>query len=161
MALSVQCAREIISLLGVDGALALERGLELSLRQACAMLSRPIARVHIEVVGDERMTALHARFSNLATVTDVLTFPASRGSEPIDVDIAVCYGVAHAAAAERGWGVERELLLYALHGVLHCAGFDDHDESEHRRMHEEEDRILDALGVGRTFRHRVDGEAPQ
>ena len=45
-----------------------------------------------------------------------------------------------------------QLLLYILHGLLHCAGFDDHDPAEHDRMHTEEDRILTAIGVGPVFR---------
>jgi ssRNA-specific RNase YbeY (16S rRNA maturation enzyme) len=32
--------------------------------------------------------------------------------------------------------------------MLHCIGFDDHDEEAHLKMHEEEDRILTAIGVG-------------
>jgi probable rRNA maturation factor len=82
--------------------------------------------------------------------TDVLTFPsASDGS--IDVDIAVCADEARRQAADRGHDVTRELLLYALHGLLHCAGFDDRDEAGFNAMHAEEDRILDAIGVGMTF----------
>jgi probable rRNA maturation factor len=54
-------------------------------------------------------------------------------------------------AAGRALPVERELLLYCVHGVLHCLGYDDHDDAEYVRMHAEEDRILEAIGVGRTF----------
>ena len=48
--------------------------------------------------------------------------------------------------------VEHELLLYAIHGVLHVLGHDDHDPAAFERMHAEEDRILEAIGVGPVFR---------
>ena len=55
----------------------------------------------------------------------------------------------------------------ALHGVLHCTGFDDRDAAGAAAMHAEEDRILGAIGVGATFGRgaggapgRADGRAP-
>jgi ssRNA-specific RNase YbeY (16S rRNA maturation enzyme) len=47
--------------------------------------------------------------------------------------------------------IEREVLLYALHGILHCAGFDDRTPQDFEAMHAEEDRILLAIDVGATF----------
>lgn len=111
-----------------------------------------LARVHVEIVGDASMDAYHRRHSGVEGTTDVLTFLASDPDEPIDVDIIACVDVARRQAAERGHPVERELLLYAVHGLLHCAGHDDHDPEAYRRMHEEEDRVLTAIGVGATFR---------
>ena len=70
---------------------------------------------------------------------------------PIVADIAVCVDEADRGAALRDHTIQREALLYALHGVLHCAGFDDRNEENSRAMHAEEDRILEAIGVGATF----------
>ena len=141
----------------------------LSERLAAAVLEirRPVQRVSVLIVDDERMTALHHRHLGAACTTDVLTFPASEAGEAIDMDIAVCVDAAARQAKERGHPLAQELLLYAIHGVLHCAGFDDHDESEARAMHDEEDRILRAIGVGPTFagepsdRANDDGPAAQ
>jgi hypothetical protein len=47
--------------------------------------------------------------------------------------------------------VERELLLYALHGMLHLAGFDDRTARGFATMHRTEDDILTRLGVGPVF----------
>lgn len=125
----------------------------LSERLAAALqeIHRPVERVSVLIVDDERMIALHHRHLGEVSTTDVLTFPASEASEAIDMDIAVCVDAAARQAEERGHPLAQELLLYAIHGVLHCAGFDDHDESEARAMHAEEDRILRAIGVGPTF----------
>lgn len=122
--------------------------------EAMAHVGRPVARVCVNVVDDEAMTRLHRQHCRVDETTDVLTFPAS--AEPdwegaIDVDIAVCADEAGRRAAERGYPVARELLLYALHGLLHAAGYDDHEEADYRAMHNEEDRILQAIGVGSTF----------
>jgi probable rRNA maturation factor len=81
----------------------------------------------------------------------VLSFDASTDNNSIEADIAVCVDVARRESSARNHSVERELLLYALHGLLHCCGYDDHDEAGYQAMHAEEDRILSAIGVGPTF----------
>jgi probable rRNA maturation factor len=53
----------------------------------------------------------------------------------------------------RNHSVQNELLLYIVHGILHCTGFDDHNEEDHKLMHQEEDRILKAIGVGVVWSH--------
>lgn len=117
--------------------------------------------VRVRIVGDDEMAAAHEKYSGVPGTTDVLTFDlrddASAGG-PLDTDILVCVDEARRQAAALGLSVERELLLYIVHGVLHCLGFDDHDEAGHRAMHEEEDRVLEAIGVGRTFAAPEAGE---
>ncbi|MDZ4755257.1 MAG: rRNA maturation RNase YbeY [Phycisphaerae bacterium] len=115
-------------------------------------LGAPVARVHVQVVDDGTMARLHLTHSGLAGTTDVLTFPASVAPASIDVDIAVCLDEARRRADEFGHDVDRELVLYVLHGLLHCAGHDDHEPDAFARMHAEEDRILQAAGIGATFR---------
>lgn len=97
------------------------------------------------------MARLHDRYKGEARTTDVLTFPLSEPDEPIEADIVICLDEAARRAADFGHPIERELLLYALHGLLHCAGFDDHDDIGAAAMHSEEDRILQFIGVGATF----------
>jgi probable rRNA maturation factor len=135
---------------GVEGTFDTE-WLHEHLSAALARVRRPVQRVSVLMVDDERMTALHRRHLGAARTTDVLTFLSSEAGEKIDVDIAICADVARRQAAKRGHPPDRELLLYAIHGVLHCAGFDDREESGARAMHEEEDRILRSIGVGPTF----------
>jgi probable rRNA maturation factor len=132
----------------------------LAARLAAALgeIDRPVERISVIVVDDRRMTELHDRYMGLAETTDVLTFPASSsGGAAIDVDIAVCADEAARQAGRRGHGVDRELLLYALHGVLHCAGFDDDTNEAYRAMHAEEDRILRAIGEAPVFASSAEG----
>lgn len=106
--------------------------------------------VELTVVDDETMAALHQQHSGIPGTTDVLTFDLREAQAgPLDVEIVVCLDEARRMA--EGGPVERETLLYLLHGVLHCLGYDDHDPNEFARMHTREDEILGAIGVGAVF----------
>ena len=125
--------------------------LQQRLREALCHLAPPVGRVTVSVVGAPAMRALHRRHLGTDQTTDVLAFADSGDGEPLEADIAVCLDVAAGCAAERGLRVEQELLLYALHGLLHCAGGEDKTDEGFRAMHAEEDRILSAIGVGAVF----------
>ena len=113
---------------------------------------RPVGQVDIAIVDDAGMIELNRAHAGVDHTTDVLSFDLSDGSAtPIQADIAVCAAEAARRAAELHHSIERELLLYCVHGVLHCAGFDDQTESGFTAMHAEEDRILKLIGVGATF----------
>lgn len=109
-------------------------------------------QLRIRVVQDPEMTAAHAEFLDDPTTTDVLTFDMS-DQDGLDVDIVACLDEAERRASEMAHHRQQELLLYVVHGVLHCAGFDDHEEPDRLRMHAREDEILEAIGAGATF-HR-------
>lgn len=111
-----------------------------------------IARLDVLVVDDAYMSRLHERHAGETGATDVLTFDAREDrSRPIDADIVICADEAARRAAEFSHSIERELLLYCLHGLLHCLGYDDHDEAGWKRMHAREDEILAEIGVGPVF----------
>jgi len=122
-----------------------------ALKAALDHVDRPIRSLTVKVVDDETMLKLHEQHRGDASTTDVLTFDATEPGGPVDADIVVCADEAARRAAEMGHQLERELLLYALHGVLHCVGFDDRTPDEFKLIHAEEDRILTAVGIGPTF----------
>lgn len=128
--------------------------LRATLEQCAKHVPGGIARVSIEMTEDARMRQLHAKFSGDDTTTDVLTFASNAPGEPVDCDIAICVDEAARNAAQLGHTVAQELLLYALHGLLHAAGHDDREADAHNRMHAEEDRILTLVGVGPIFNRR-------
>lgn len=108
--------------------------------------------VRVRVVDDLAMSAAHERYSGVAGTTDVLTFDLRDAArEALDVDILVCLDEAERQGAARGHSPQHELLLYALHGVLHCLGHDDHEPEAFARMHAAEDEVLKALGLGPVF----------
>ncbi|HZW09206.1 MAG TPA: rRNA maturation RNase YbeY [Phycisphaerales bacterium] len=108
--------------------------------------------VRARIVADAEMAEAHERWSGVPGTTDVLTFDLREAEDdPLDVDLLICVDEALRQAGARGIPAERELLLYLIHGVLHCLGYDDHDEPGAARMHAEEDRLLEAAGIGATF----------
>lgn len=120
---------------------------------AHAMLRPPLREMSLALVGDARMAALHMRFMNVPGPTDVLTFPIDADSEgrALSAEVVVCVPEARRRAGTSRQNLERELLLYALHGLLHLCGYDDKTGPGFRRMHRREDMILNQLGVGPVF----------
>lgn len=110
-----------------------------------------VARMSVRIVDDAQMSAMHQRHSGIAGTTDVLTFA---GGDPIEIDAAICADEAARRCGEFGHGLREELLLYAVHALLHAVGFDDATPEQHARMHAEEDRLLQRLGHGALFSGR-------
>ena len=90
----------------------------------------------IDVILVERavMARVHGNFFDDPTETDVITFPYG--------EILVCPAVARDQAPGHGLEVEEEVLLYALHGLLHLAGYDDVTPALARRMARAQNRLL-------------------
>ena len=128
-------------------------------RAAHALLDPPLVELSLALVGDRRMADLHQRFMSIPGPTDVLTFPLDEDAQGRVTagEVVVC--VPEAARRCRGHGVElrQELLLYAVHGLLHLCGFDDRTPRDFRRMHRTEDDILAQIGVGPVFARRPVG----
>jgi probable rRNA maturation factor len=114
--------------------------------------------VSVVIVDDTEMGQLHERFLNDPLPTDVLTFEGDSGPDRrcLDGEVVVCIDVALRQAAAAGRPVEHELLLYALHGLLHLSGYDDRTQSDYSAMHAREDELLTAIGIGPVFEARDD-----
>lgn len=126
--------------------------LEQHLARAARRLGVRKGRLSVAIVGDRRMATLHQRFSNTPGTTDVLTFDLREpGQHTLEGELILCRDQARRQARRRGHDVRLELLLYAVHGLLHLLGHDDHHPAGYRRMHQVEDRLLASLGLGRVF----------
>ncbi|MEM1012117.1 MAG: rRNA maturation RNase YbeY [Planctomycetota bacterium] len=121
-----------------------------------AVPDRPLVpdEVSFTIVRDAEMLALHERFTGDASTTDVMSFETAHDTtgRVIEGDVVVCLDVATRESVARTTSVRQELLLYALHGLLHLSGFDDLKPDDHARMHEAEDAWLESAGFGRVFR---------
>jgi probable rRNA maturation factor len=128
--------------------------LESHLRRAHRMLKSPLAQLSVGLVNQGKMAALHHRFLGRRGATDVLSFEIDRDrrGRVTAGEVVICVPLARRQAAARGIPLANELLLYALHGMLHLCGFDDRTESAFLAMHAKEDEILTRLGVGPVFR---------
>ncbi len=121
------------------------------LAAALALVAAPVAEVRVRVVDDPEMIRLHERSTGDRSTTDVLTW-TTPGGGGLEIDIAVCADEARRRAGELGHSLRDELLLYAVHGLLHGAGHDDTTPDAFRRMHAEESRIMEALGAAARVR---------
>jgi probable rRNA maturation factor len=123
------------------------------LPSAATFIRTHLTDLSVILVGDKRMAELHLQFMNIPGPTDVLTFPIDEDSRgrPTAGEVYVCIPEAIRQSKLRKTKVRDEVLLYALHGLLHLSGFDDRTDAEYRRMHRTEDDILSRLGIGRVF----------
>lgn len=122
------------------------------LRAANALLPHSLKDVSIALVSDATMSKLHQQFMNIAGPTDVLTFPLDETNQ--SGEIVICVPEARRRAKEQHARLGNELLLYAIHGMLHLCGMDDRTQKGFERMHRMEDEILTRLGVGAVFAAR-------
>jgi probable rRNA maturation factor len=125
------------------------RRLARDLQRLAAWTAQRYARaleVSFVVLGDDEMAELHERYAGVPGPTDVLAFPLA--DDPVLLgEVLVCAETARREAAARGHSAYDELLLYAVHGVLHLVGHDDHEPADRRRMRGAERRALTALGA--------------
>ena len=120
-------------------------------RSAIVALGAP-GEVRVKIVGDAEMADAHRRHKGVEGTTDVLTFDLEPDDPGLlDTDILVCVDEARRQGERLGHGADRELLLYIVHGVLHCVGYDDADEAGAAAMHAREDELLEGVGVGATY----------
>lgn len=125
-------------------------------RHAAAAEGFKRGALSLVVVGARAMRTLHARYMGTAEVTDVLSFDLGTdvAAGMLEAEIVVCADVARRRARQRdkaARAVVAELALYVVHGILHQAGYDDHDDAGYRRMHAREDALLRELGLGAVF----------
>ena len=119
------------------------------------------------LVSEEEIRELNARERGVDRVTDVLSFPSMDGikGKPVLADehgecideegriflgsIVICEKRAREQAAEYGHSFERELWYLAVHGVLHCLGYDHETEEEKREMRAKEEEVMAKLDLTR------------
>lgn len=133
----------------------LEGWLEPHLARIAALAGVHEGQLSLAVVGDDAMASLHEQYKDVPGTTDVLTFDLRDDPDaPLEGDVVLCIDEAARQAARRGHQTRLEVLLYAVHGLLHLLGEDDADEAAAQRMHRREDELLTAAGFGPVFADR-------
>lgn len=143
----------LLSLEVPDTEPSIEGWLEAQLHIAAAS-AKIGGEVSILIVGDKRMAQLHLDHKQVPGTTDCLTFDLSGPHTPkgcIEGDLVLCLPVAKRQAKKRGHSAREELLLYAIHGLLHLDGEDDLEPKAFEKMHAREDEILQAIGMRPLF----------
>jgi probable rRNA maturation factor len=110
--------------------------------------NEPQAEISLAFVDNATIHNLNKRYLQHDEPTDVLSFPLSeRGAAKLSGELVIGVEVAVAQARERGHAVEAELALYVIHGLLHLCGYDDHADTDARKMRERERHYLQLLGL--------------
>jgi probable rRNA maturation factor len=110
------------------------------LKSSLPLLPRPLpanfpaSAIQFVLVDRATMARVHGDFLGDSSETDVITFPYG--------EILVCPAVARDQSPGHGLDVEQEVLLYALHGLLHLVGYDDTTPALVRRMARAQSRLL-------------------
>ena len=126
----------------------------------------PLA-MEISFVDEEEIQRLNRELRGIDKVTDVLSFPAldlergqaiKKADYPFEIDeegrlllgsIAICIKRAKEQAEEYGHSFDRELHYLIVHGIMHCLGYDHMEENDKAQMREQEEKILNKLGITR------------
>ena len=100
--------------------------------------------VEIVLVSDRVMRRVHRDFLGEDSTTDVVTFEHG--------ELVIGAEVAERRAVEYRTTKDREVALYALHGLLHLAGYDDHTPGEAAEMDGLQKKMMrHANGFGLQF----------
>lgn len=92
------------------------------------------------VVSDARIAAIHGEFMGDPSATDVITFHHG--------EVALSAETARREAAARGIPLPQEIARYAVHGLLHLAGWDDRDRASASEMRRTQEKILRSVFRG-------------
>ncbi len=126
------------------------------LRQALSLTgfaAEQEAVLQFVLLSPAEMTELNALHLGHQGATDVITYDlrsenplfSDQTEETVLAEIYLCPEIAADNAKLYGQSASRELLLYAVHGILHLQGENDSTDEEKESMRKAEDKIMGAL----------------
>jgi probable rRNA maturation factor len=93
-----------------------------------------LGEIGFVLVSDARIAALHQEFLNNPSPTDVITFPHG--------EIVISVETAKREAQQRALSLPEEIARYAVHGMLHLAGWSDATPRSGAAMRAIQEKIL-------------------
>jgi probable rRNA maturation factor len=93
-----------------------------------------LTEIEFSIVSDTEITRIHAEFLDDPSPTDVITF--HHGEILVSADTALRQGSEHEQP------LNQELALYLIHGLMHLAGWDDHETAEAAEMARRQNDVL-------------------
>ena len=114
----------------------------------------PLAELSILLMDVPAMTELHVKWMDEPGPTDVMSFPMDEletarhpdqaGPGPALLgDVVLCPAVALEQAGQAGHGLDDELHLLTVHGILHLLGYDHAEPDEEREMFRRQTELLE------------------
>lgn len=124
-----------------------QKDLKLSSKSVKAVVEAVLAfynvscdEIAIHFVSTSAICKLHDEFFEDPSPTDCITFPYDEDS--FLGEVFVCPKVAMDYVAKKGTSAYEETILYVVHGILHLLGYDDIEETDRKKMKEEEKRAM-------------------
>lgn len=111
------------------------------LRRVAVRIELP-GRATVRLAGEQEMRELNRAYRGKDCATDVLSFPLGEklpGGRYAG-DVLLCVPLAEEQSRRIGHSLGRELLLLAIHGLLHLRGMDH--ETDHGQMLELQNRLF-------------------
>ena len=132
-----------------DAVPRLEDAIRLTLRHH----QRARCQISLAIVDDAQMAELHQQYLGKRGPTDCLSFDLrdDPDSDVVEGEIVVSSDTARREAGARNVSELAELVLYAVHALLHLLGYEDADPQSADRMHRMENQLLTELGYGPVF----------
>ncbi len=109
------------------------------------------ALISIAVVDDETMHRLNLQYLQHDYPTDVLSFVLEDDARRFEGEIIISADYAAREAQTFGWSAQDEMLLYAIHGTLHLAGYDDLEPELKSEMRSKEREYLATFGLSPRY----------
>ncbi|MCI0381967.1 MAG: rRNA maturation RNase YbeY [Chlamydiae bacterium] len=81
--------------------------------------------VNIYFVTEKKIKTLHKKYFNDPSATDCISFPMDYPKGDCLGEVFVCPTIAKKYVEKKKGNLEREIVLYTVHGLLHLIGFDD------------------------------------
>ena len=127
--------------------------IERAVNAALTNQSQPLdSDLTIVLTDDVQLRELNRDYLGIDAPTDVLSFPASESDPETGTrylgDILISMPYAARSAEKAGHGLEAEVQLLVVHGVLHLLGHDHAEADEKARMWKAQAAVLESLGLG-------------
>jgi len=105
--------------------------------------------IAVILVGDDEIRKINRDYRKIDRVTDVISFDNREGGAELG-DVFISVPRIREQAETYGHAFERELGFLAVHGFLHCTGFDHMTPEDEQKMFAIQEEILLACGLRRS-----------
>lgn len=110
-------------------------------REAAELLRLPVGDISVTIIGPTESKALNGRYRQKDYPTNVLTFPAQKGSGECG-DILLCASIIRTEAKALQQTPSQYTKFLLQHGCIHLLGLDHQTDAEAKRWQRYEQRLV-------------------
>jgi probable rRNA maturation factor len=129
------------------------------LQQMAADAGVEEGRMSVAILSDPEIREVNRSYLQHDYETDVISFDLSDDDVFLDGELVLSADTARRMANDVGWAPQAELLLYAIHGMLHVLGYEDDTDENRDEMRRMEAHYLKRFRIQGWEKHPTQGEA--